>query len=148
MRPSKEIAALGLIASVALAGASALAIAKPDKPPKPPKPTVELLTVTEEAAVAKKAIKVRVTAKRGAEAVASAHVVVDGFPDDFPFGLGPERKALKNKEATIRFPLSARKIELISFAADTCRGTSITIEAEVKKRVRELDASLAMPSDC
>lgn len=139
---------MALVTALALAVASALAVGKPDKPPKPPKPTVELLTVNEEAAVAKKAIKVLVTAKRGAEAVVRAHVVVDGFPDDFPFGLGPERKALKNHQATVRFPLSARKVELISFAADTCRGTSISIEAEVKKRVRTLDASLAMPSDC
>jgi hypothetical protein len=147
-RSSKELAAVALAALLALSAAGPLAMAKPDKPPKPPKPRIELLTVNEQAAVEKRAIKVRVTAKRGAEAVASAHVVVDGYPEDFPFGLGPETRPLKGNDATIRFPLSARKVELISFAAETCRGTSISVEAEVKKRIGRISRELAVPSDC
>ena len=146
IRPTPLIAAFAATASLVLGVAASGA--KPDKPPKPPKPKIELLTVNEQAAVEKRAIKVRVEARRGAEAVASADVVVDGYPEDFPFGLGPETKPLKRNEATIRFPLSARKVELISFAAQTCRGTSITIEAEVKKRVGRISRSLAVPSDC
>ena len=120
--------------------------AKPD--PKPPKPKLELLTVNERGAVEKQAIKVLVRAKKGAEVVARARVVVDGYPDDFPFGLGPERKPLKNRQAKIRFPLSARKVELIEFAADTCRGTSITVEATVKKRTGRISRELGLPPDC
>ena len=146
MRTHGLTIALAALAAVGLAAAPSGA--KPPKPPKPPKPKIELLTVNERAAVRKRAIKVAVTARRGAEAVARADVVVDGYPDDFPFGLGPKTKALRNNQATISFPLSARKVELISFAAETCRGTAITVRAEVRKRIGTLNASLAVPPDC
>lgn len=143
IRPTPLIAAFAATASLVLGVAASGA-----KPDKPPKPKIELLTVSEQAAVNKRAIKIRVEARRGAEAVASAHVVVDGYPEDFPFGLGPETRPLRRDQATIRFPLSARKVELISFAAQTCRGTTISIEAEVKKRIGRLTRELALPSDC
>ena len=148
MKPRREHLTFVVLAATLLAATSIPAGAKAPKPPKPPKPTVKLLTVNEQAAVDKRAIKIRVEAKHGAEAKASGDVIVDGYPEDFPFELAQVTKPLKNKQATISFPLSARKVELISFAADTCRSTSITVRAEVKKRVRTVSGNLAVPSDC
>ncbi len=148
MKPRREHLAAAALAAILIVSAGVPAGAKPPKPPKPPKPRVTLLTVNEQAAVEKRAIKILVEAKRGAEAKASGDVVVDGYPEDFPFELGQVTRPLRNRQAKVSFPLSARKIELISFAADTCRGTSVTVRAEVKKRVRTVRANLAVPSDC
>ena len=67
------------------------AAAKPDHKPKP-KPKLTLLTTTEEAALSKQAIKVAVESKAGEKVRVEATFVVDGFPEDFVFRLGPEKK--------------------------------------------------------
>ena len=100
--------------------AGGAATAKPDEPKPKPKPKLELLTATQEAALAKQAIKVAVTSKRGDEARVKATLVVDGFPDDFTFRLGPESKRLRNRKANVRLKLSARQQEVLAFAAQAC----------------------------
>ena len=49
-----------------------------------------------------------------------ATLVVDLFPHDSTFKLGPESKPLKRGQAKLRFPLSARKREVLEFAAQAC----------------------------
>ena len=89
----------GSIALTALAALAALALtAGPasSKPPKPKPPTVALLTGTEQGVLRRGGIKVEVTTRRGAEARVEADFVVDGFPEDYAFRLGPERAKLAN----------------------------------------------------
>ncbi len=57
-----------------------------------PKPKLELLTASQEEALLKGAVKVEVRSKRGDEVRVKAILVVDGFPDNFTFKLGPESK--------------------------------------------------------
>ncbi len=138
---------LCLITALAVLATGGAAISKPKPPPKP-KPKLELLTKTEEAALRKRAIKVAVESRRGAKVRAEATLVVDGFPEDFVFKLGPDREKLRDDSATVRFPLSARKREVLDFAIKSCRGATISVRAEVGKGKGFLDGSLAQPPEC
>ena len=84
-----------------------------------------LLTATEEGALRRKAIKVEVDSSRGAEARVKATFVVDGYPEDFTFRLGPETGKLRDGEATVRLPLSPRQREVLDFAIKSCRGATL-----------------------
>ena len=87
------IIAAGLL-SLALTGPGMAE--KPEPKPKP-KPKLELLTETQEAVLRKEAVKVEVQSKRGDEARVKARLVVDGFPDDYSFRLGPESRRLRDR---------------------------------------------------
>jgi hypothetical protein len=139
-----------LIALTAIVGATAVAgnaPAKPEHKPKP-KPKLTLLTTSEEAALSKQAIKVAVQSKAGEKVRVEAQFVVDGFPEDFVFRLGPEKKGLRDHQATVRLGLSPRKREVLDFAIKSCRGASLDLEATAAKRTGRLSAELAMPSNC
>jgi hypothetical protein len=129
--------ALGAAAALAIAGA---ALAKPDEPK--PKPKVELLTESQQEALEKRAIKVAVSSKRGDAVRAEATLVVDGFPDDFTFKLGPESKPLKRRQAKLRFPLSSRKREVLEFAAQACDPATVEVDARAAGKTGRLKASL------
>ena len=143
----KFIPLTAVFAALAALSLSGIAISKPKPPPKP-KPKLELLTETEEAALRKRAIKVGVVSRRGKEVRAEATFVVDGFPEDFVFKLGPDREKLTDNDATIRFPLSARKREVLDFAIKSCRGATVDVRAEVGRGRASLHRALAMPADC
>ena len=138
---------IGAFTVAAVLATGGMAASKPKPPPKP-KPKLELLTKTEEAALRKRAIKVGVESRRGREVRAEATLVVDGFPEDFVFKLGPDRERLRDDEATIRFPLSARKREVLDFAIKSCRGAAITVRAEVGRGRGFLDGNLERPAEC
>jgi hypothetical protein len=135
---------LGAAAALAIAAG---ALAKPDEPKPQPKPKLELLTASQQEALDKRAIKVAVTSKRGSKVRAEATLVVDGFPADYTFKLGPESKPLKRREANLRFPLSARKREVLEFAAQACDNATVEVEARAAGRTGTLDATLR-PEDC
>ena len=133
-----------LIVSLAAAGAAA----KPKPKPKPPPPRLELLTTNQLGALQHKAIKVAVRARRAKEIRVKASFVVDGYPDDFYFRLGPETKKLKDREARVALPLSARKREVLDFAAQTCRPATVSLTAKAGKRTGTLNDNLKKPRDC
>ena len=139
-----------MIALAAIAGVSVIAVdasAKPDHKPKP-KPKLTLLTTSEEAALSKRAIKVAVESKAGEKVRVQARFVVDGFPEDFVFRLGPESKKLRDRQATVKLKLSPRKREVLDFAIKSCRGASVDLEATAAKRTGRLSAQLQLPDDC
>jgi hypothetical protein len=138
---------LAVLWVAALLAAGGVASSKPKPPPKP-KPKLELLTQTEEAALRKRAIKVGVQSRRGRKVEAEATFVVEDYPADFVFKLGPDREKLRDDEATLRFPLSARKREVLDFAIKSCEGASITVRAKVGRGRGKLDARLERPSNC
>jgi hypothetical protein len=142
-----RVAALIAIAVIAVAAISAEATAKPDHKPKP-KPKLTLLTTSEEAALAKQAIKVAVESKAGDQVRVEATFVVDGFPEDFTFRLGPEKKRLRDGAATVKLRLSPRKREVLDFAIKSCRGASLDLQGTAAKRTGRLSADLSLPSDC
>src|ERR1044072_9024640 len=89
-----------LIALTAIVGATAIAgnaPAKPEHKPKP-KPKLTLVTTSEEAALSKQAIKVAVQSKAGEKVRVEAQFVVDGFPEDFVFRHGPEKKGRRDAQ--------------------------------------------------
>jgi hypothetical protein len=142
--------AVAVIAIAAISGGAAIAAdatAKPDHKPKP-KPKLTLLTTTEEAALSKQAIKVAVESKAGEQVRVEATFVVDGFPEDFVFRLGPEKKRLRDHAATVKLRLSPRKREVLDFAIKSCRGASLDLQARAAKRTGRLSADLATPGDC
>jgi hypothetical protein len=137
--------------SVALAATAlgATAAAKPPNPHHPkPKPKLELLTGTEQGALRREEIKVGVTSRRGEEARVVARFVVDGYPDDFVFRLGPESTKLRENDGVAHLGLSQRQLEVLDFAIKSCHGATLAITAEVGKGTGHLNASLAMPADC
>ena len=139
-----------MIALAAAVGGIAIAAdapAKPDHKPKP-KPKLTLLTLSEEAALQKQAIKVAVRSKAGEKVRVQAQFVVDGFPEDFVFRLGPEGKRLRDREAKVKLKLSPRQREVLDFAIKSCRGASLDLEATAAKRTGNLSAELTLPSDC
>jgi hypothetical protein len=142
----KRVAAAALAALLALGGAGAATEAKPK--PRKPKPKLELMTTTQEGALARKAIKVAVNSKRGREARLRGTLFVDGFPDDYHFRLGPKTKRLRGGEATFALPLSARKREVLDFAAQTCRPASVDLAVKVGRGRDALDKRLRKPNDC
>ena len=129
-----------------MACACATAAAKP-KPP-PPKPKIELVTGTEQGALRREAIKVEVRSRRGVEAKTTINMVVDGFPEDFAFGLGPDTRKLKGHLAKHRFKLSPRQREVLDFAIKSCRGTTLAIRTEVGRGSATLNTSLRTPREC
>jgi hypothetical protein len=151
-RREKALRRLRAAALVAL-GATALtasAVAKPPEPhhPKPPKPKLELLTGTEQGALRREEIKVAVRSKRGEEARVQARFVVDGFPDDYIFRLGPESAKLTGGDGVAHLGLSPRQKEVLDFAIKSCHGATLAITATVGKGTGHLNASLKMPADC
>jgi hypothetical protein len=147
MRPTRPSLALALAATACLAGAAA---AKPPKPhhPKPPKPKIELLTGTEQGALRREEIKVAVRSKRGEKVHVQARFVVDGYPDDFIFRLGPDSAKLKNGDGVAHLGLSPRQKEVLDFAIKSCHGATLAITATVGKGTGRLNGSLKMPAEC
>jgi hypothetical protein len=138
---------IALAAAVGGIAIAADAPAKPDHKPKP-KPKLTLLTLSEEAALQKQAIKIAVRSKAGEKVRVQAQFVVDGFPEDFVFRLGPEGKRLRDREAKVKLKLSPRQREVLDFAIKSCRGASLDLEATAAKRTGNLSAELTLPSDC
>ncbi len=140
--------AIGAVLVLSLALAASAIGAKP-KPPKPPKPVLTVLTRTEQGALEKRAIKVRIESKRGKRAVLEGTLLVDGYPDDYLFKLGPKGTRLKARRGSVSFGLSARKREVLDFAIKTCRGATVEVTGEVRRgRSRTISAELATPPDC
>jgi len=138
------IAALAALFALSLGASGGAA-----KPPKPkPRPKLTLLTTTEQGVLRRDAIKVRVESKRGVRATVEGQFVVDGFPDDFPFHVGPKHRRLRNGETTVRFDLSQRQREVLDFAIKSCHGASVTLTAKVDGRGGRLSEELRMPADC
>ena len=106
-----------------------------------------MLTETQEAVLRNEAVKVQVRSRRGREARVKAGLVVDGFPDDFSFRLGPESRRLRDREARLRLPLSARQAEVLAFAEQACDGATLTLAAKAGKRRTSLEAPLRA-KDC
>jgi hypothetical protein len=131
------ILATGLVLAIVIASVGAA-----EKPQRPPKPKLELLTETQEAVLRNEAVKVEVRSKRGRKARVKAGLVVDGFPDDFSFRLGPESRRLRDREARLRLPLSARQAEVLAFAEQACDGATLTLAAKAGKRTARLQAPL------
>jgi hypothetical protein len=141
-------ATLVAVAAIALGATSGLGAAAKPPHPKPPKPKLELLTGTEQGALRRKEIKVGVTSKRGDEARVEARLVVDGYPDDFVFRLGPESAKLRDRDGVAKLELSQRQLEVLDFAIKSCHGATVAITATVGKATGHLNGSLAMPADC
>jgi hypothetical protein len=142
-----RVAALVAVAAAAL---TATAVAKPPKPhhPKPPKPKLELLTGTEQGALRREEIKVAVRSKRGEAARVQARFVVDGYPDDYVFRLGPDSAKLNGGDGVAHLGLSPRQKEVLDFAIKSCHGATLAITATVGKGTGHLNGSLRMPAGC
>jgi len=147
MTRSSITALIAIAAGVALLGVAGASLAKPH-PPKPPKPKVTILTANEDGALRHEAIKAEVTAKRAKQVRATGRLVVDGYPDDFSFRLGPVSAKLRDATAKVRFNLSARQLEVLDFGAQTCRGATVSVSAQAGKRTGSASTALAVPSDC
>ena len=119
--------ALAILAAplIALGPASAPA----DESEREPKPSVKLLTETQRAVLRNDAVKVRVRSQRGRKARVEADLLVEGFPDDYRFALGPESRRLRDDRAKVRLPLSARQAEVLAFAEQACDGATLRLEA-------------------
>jgi hypothetical protein len=141
---------IAAVVAVAILAFAAAAVAKPPKPhhPKPPKPKLELLTATEQGALRREEIKVAVRSKRGEEARVQARFVVDGYPDDYFFRLGPDSAKLKGGDGVAHLGLSQRQREVLDFAIKSCHGATLAITATVGKGTGHLNGSLKMPADC
>jgi hypothetical protein len=96
----------------------------------------------------REAIKVRVESRRGSETRAKAGFVIDGYPEDYAFRLGPETGRLGGNDAVIRFKLSPRMLEVLDFAIKSCRGATLSISAKVGNRVGTLGTGLRRPREC
>ena len=96
----------------------------------------------------REAIKIEVRSGRGSETRAKGHLVIDGYPEDYPFRLGPETERLGGNDATVKFKLSPRMLEVLDFAIKSCRGTTVTFEARVGKGTGSLSAGLRRPREC
>lgn len=147
MRTRSSTAAL---AACAVAGLIVLAGTAPAKPPKPeprPKPTLELLTETQQGALRKRAIKVGVRSKRGDEVRVKATLVVDGFPEDYTFRLGPESEKLRDREAKVRLRLSARQREVLAFAAQACDDATVSARGKAAGKTGRVSGPLR-PKGC
>jgi hypothetical protein len=140
-----RVATLTAIAAVAAVPAAG---AKPKPPPKPPKPEITLLTETEQGVLRRGKIKLLVEAKRAKKVTVTGDFVVDGYPDDFAFDLGPKRKSIDDGDAKVQFPLSSRQKEVLDFAIKSCRGATVAVRAKTEKRTATLDAALKLPGDC
>jgi hypothetical protein len=130
---------LGAVAALVIAAG---AFAKPDDPQPQPKPKLEMVTASQQQALDERAITVAVSSKRGKKVRADATLVVEGFPADYTFKLGPESKPLKRRQAKLRFPLSARKREVLEFAAQACDKATVEVEARAARKTGRLEATL------
>jgi hypothetical protein len=130
------------LCAVAVLALAAGARAKPDEPPPQPKPKLELLTASQQEALDQRAIRVAVSSKRGKTVRADATLVVEGFPADYTFKLGPESERLKRRQAKLRFPLSARKREVLEFAAQACDNATVDVEARAARKTGTLEGTL------
>ena len=135
-------------ALIALAVVPVVATAKPKPPPKPPRPEITLRTGTEKGALRRGEIKIAVDAKRAKRVTVTAVFTVDGYPSDYVFNLGPQRKSISDGDAQIVFPLSPRQKEVLDFAIKSCHGANLAIKAKTEKRTGSLQAGLKMPKDC
>jgi hypothetical protein len=106
------------------------------------------LTGTEQGALRRKEIKVRVDTDRGSKARVTNHFVVDGYPSDYPFDLTPQTKKLRDKSGVFHFGLSARQLEVLDFAVKTCRGATVYLNVEVGRGTGALTQPLQIPSEC
>ena len=137
------------LASVATVIFSATAVAKPPhKPPKPPKPKLALLTGNEQGVLRRDEIKIGVEAKRADKVAVSAHFVVDGYPTDYPFHLGPRSRGVSDGDTVVRFKLSPRQHEVLDFAIKSCHGATLAIRAQTPKRSARLNTGLKLPTSC
>ena len=59
--------------------------------------------------------------------------MVDGFPDDYNFHLGPVGKRLREKKGKVKLPLSQRQREVLDFAIKSCRGASLDLKGTAAK---------------
>ena len=50
--------------------------------------------------------------------------------------------------AKLRFGLSPRQLEVLDFAAQTCRGATISVSAKAAGRIGTASGGLAVPGDC
>jgi hypothetical protein len=135
--------------AILAAGLVALAVAGPglaDKPRKP-KPTLELLTESQEAVLRNDAVKVRVESRRGRKARVEARLIVDGFPDDFSFRLGPESGRLRGDAAKLKLPLSARQREVLAFAEQACDRADLELEVRAGRAKSRVGKPLE-PKSC
>jgi hypothetical protein len=140
--------AAALIA-LAVAVSATAAAAKPKPPPKPPPPPqLTLLTGSEQGVLRRGEIKIAVEAKRAKKVTVTADFVVDGYPEDYPFVLGPTSKRVGDGDAVVHFGLSARQREVLDFAIKSCHGASLAITAKTEKRTGSLQAGLKLPADC
>jgi hypothetical protein len=135
------------VAAVGCLAAAAVAEPKPHHH-KPPKPKLELLTDTEQGVLRRELVKVGVESKRGDQARVQAQFVVDGYPEDYVFRLGPESAKLRGGHGVAKLGLSPRQREVLDFAIKSCHGATLAISATVKNRTGHANASLEMPSDC
>ncbi len=78
----------------------------------------------------------------------SAEFVVDGYPEDYPFHLGPLRLGIRDGDATAVFKLTPRQHEVLDFARQTCRGASLAITAKTEERRASAQTSLKVPGGC
>jgi hypothetical protein len=146
--PSRPHRAAALIAAgLASLGIAAVAAGKPHKPPKP-HPQLTLLTGTEQGALRRGEIKVRVDTDRGSKGKVTNHFVVDGHPSDFPFDLPPQKVKFKSKTDVVKFPLSKRQREVLDFAIKTCRGATVYLNVKVGRGSGSLTQGLQVPGDC
>jgi hypothetical protein len=115
---------------------------------KPPKPKVELLTDSEQGVLRRELVKVGVESKRGDEARVEARFVVDGYPEDYIFRLGPDSAKLRDGDGVAALGLSPRQREVLDFAIKSCHGATLAISATVNGRTGHANVSLKLPSDC
>jgi hypothetical protein len=106
------------------------------------------LTATEQGALRREEIKVAVRSKRGEQARVQARFVVDGFPDDYIFRLGPDSAKLKGGDGVAHLGLSQRQREVLDFAIKSCHGATLAVTATVGKGTGHLNGTLKMPADC
>jgi hypothetical protein len=142
----RRFAAAGLLVLALLQVGAA--VAKPKPPPKPPPPELTLRTGSEQGVLRRGEIRIAVEAKRAKSVTVTAVFTVDGFPEDYVFNLGPQRQGIRDGDAQIKFPLSARQKEVLDFAIKSCHGASLAMTAKTEKRTGTLQAGLKMPRDC
>ena len=113
-----------------LGGLAGVAAAKPDQPKPKPKPKLTLLTQTEEEVFRKEAIKVGVESKGGEKVRVEARFVVDGFPEDFVFRLGPDGQEASRPRGHGESSTSARA----SSRCSTSRSRAAAARASTSRR--------------
>lgn len=89
-----------------------------------------------------------VESRKGSAARVEAQFVVDGYPEDFVFRLGPVEQRLRNGHGVAKLKLSARKLEVLDFAYQTCRGATLNVSAKVSGRTGNASGALRLAPDC